>query len=76
MMQGVLIYGIIDSGTDIIIVGGTLFRKAAATHLKTKKVNRPQSTLEINYQKPFQLAMHLNSGITFKCKDSGDPVST
>ena len=34
-LQGVPVYGILDSGTDISIIGGTLFKRvAAAARLK------------------------------------------
>lgn len=50
-IQGVLAYGIVDSGADITIIGGELFKKVAAVaRLKKRDFKVANKTLR-NYDR-------------------------
>jgi len=54
-LQGVPVYGIVESGADITIISGQLFKRAAlAAHLK-KDFMKPDKTPRPYDQKPFTL---------------------
>ena len=65
-VQGVPAYGLIDSGVDIIIIGGSLFKKVATVaRLKQcdlKKADRIPRTYD---QQPFTLDGRMNLEVTF-----------
>ncbi len=68
-VQGVLAYGIIDSGADITIIGGSLFKKVAAVaKLKKKDFKKADKTPHTYDQKPFSLDGRMELDITFQDK--------
>ena len=65
-IQGVPAYDLIDSGADISIMGGTLFRKVAtAAHLKKRDLKRPDKTPRNYDQTPFTLDGRMDLDICF-----------
>ena len=74
-IQGVPMYGIIDSGADITIIGGSLFRKVAtAARLKKKDLKKPDRTPRTYDQQPFKLDGRMDLDITFGEKTMRTPV--
>ena len=74
-IQGVPAYGIIDSGADITIIGGNLFRKvAAAARLKKRDLQKPDKTPRTYDQKPFQLDGRMDLDISFSDQTMRTPV--
>ena len=74
-IQGVPAYGIIDSGADITIIGGNLFRKvAAAARLKKRDLQKPDKTPRTYDQKPFQLDGRMDLDISFAGQTMRTPV--
>ncbi len=65
-IQGVPAYGVIDSGSDITIIGGELLRKVAAVTKLRKKDLKPPDRAPRNYdQRPFKLHGMINLSISF-----------
>ena len=62
-IQGVPVYGIIDSGADITIIGGKLF--ASAARLK-KNFMKPDKTPRTYDQKPFTLDGRMDLDVMFE----------
>ena len=55
-VQGVPIYGIVDSGADITIIGGDMFKKAATVARLWKRNLQPVDRTPYDYElKPFKL---------------------
>ena len=70
-VPGVLAYGLIDSGADITILGGDLFKRVA-TVAKLKKNCRPADKVPFTYdQRSFQLDGRMDTEIGLrKCDDN------
>ena len=65
-LQGVPVYGVIDTGADITILGGNLFKKVATIAKLKKRDFRPADKTPRNYdQRPFQLDGRLDLDIGF-----------
>ena len=65
-VQGVPAYGIIDSGADITIIGGSLFRKVATVARLKKKNFKKADKMPRGYdQKPFSLDGRMDLDISF-----------
>ena len=74
-LQGVPVYGIIDSGADITIIEGELFRKVAiAAHLKKRDFRKADKILHTYDQKPFHLDGRMDLDISFDDKTMQAPV--
>lgn len=59
-------YGIVDSGPDISIIGGDLFRKvASAAHLKKRDFKKADKVPRTYDQKPFALDGRMDLDVTF-----------
>ncbi len=75
-IQGVPMFGIIDSGADITIIGGILFKKVAAVaKLKKKDFKKPGKTPRTYDQKPFKLDGRMDLDISFGDKTMCTPIS-
>lgn len=74
-IQGVPMFGIIDTGADINIIGGELFKKlAAAAKLKKRDLQQPDK-VPLNYDlHPFSIDGKMDLDITFKGKTMCTPV--
>ena len=74
-LQGVPVYGMIDSGADISIIGGDLFRRvASAAHLK-KRDFKPADKVPRTYdQKPFSLDGRMDLDVTFDGQTMRTPI--
>ena len=69
-LQGVPVYGLIDSGADISIIGGSLFKKVATTaRLKKRNFRKPDKVPRTYDQKPFQLDGCMDLDISFEGKE-------
>ena len=65
-VQGVPMYGIVDTGADITIIGGNMFRKVAAVARLKKKNFRKADKTPRNYdQQPFSLDGVMDLEVTF-----------
>ena len=65
-VQGVPAFGIIDSGADITIIGGNLFRKVATVaRLKNKDFKKADKTPRAYDQQPFTLHGRMDLDISF-----------
>ena len=65
-LQGVPAYGVVDSGADINIVNGTLFKKVAAVARLKKKDFRRADTVPRTYsQQHFKLDGRMDLDVTF-----------
>ena len=74
-LQGVPVYGIIDSSTDIAIIGGKLFKRVAlAARLKKKNFIKPDKTPRSYDQKPFILDGRIDLDIVFEEKVMRTPI--
>lgn len=74
-IQGVPVYGIIDSGADITIIGGKLFKKVAlAARLKKRDFMKPDKTPRTYDQKPFTLDGRMDLDLVFEDKAMRTPV--
>ena len=66
MIQGVPVVGIIDTAADIIIIGGTLFRRVGkVAKLKKKKFKPPDITLHTYDQRSFKLDGRMKLEVEF-----------
>lgn len=73
-VQRVPAYGVLDSGTDITIMGGALFRKVAAVvKLKKRDLKKPDKTPRNYNQTSFTLDGRMNLNITFHGKTMCTP---
>ena len=69
-LQGVPVYGLIDSGADISIIGGTLFRKiATAARLKKNNFHKPDKVPRTYDRKPFHLDGRMELDTEFDGKE-------
>ena len=74
-VQGVPAYGVLDSGADITIMGGTLFRKVATVaQSKRRDLKRPDKTPRNYDQTLFTLDGRMDLDITFNSKTMRTPV--
>ena len=74
-VQGVPAYGLIDSGADITIIGGALFKKVATiARLKKRNFKKPDKTPRTYDQQPFQLDGRMDLDISFGEKMMTTPV--
>ena len=74
-LQGVPAYGLIDSGADITIVGGNLFKKVATiARLKRRDFRKEDKTPHTYDQKTFELDRHMDLDISFDGKTMCTPV--
>ena len=65
-LQGVLVYGVIDTGADVTILGGKLYKCVATTAKLRKRDFRPADKTARNYdQRPFLLDERLDLDISF-----------
>ena len=65
-IEGVPMYGIVDSGADITIIGGTLFKKVAAVaRLRKRDLQKPDKVPRTYDQKPFQLDGKMMMNVSF-----------
>ena len=66
LLQGVPVYGILDSGSDITIVGGSLFKKVAtAAKLRKSQFQKSSKTPYTYDGKPFDLHGQMQLDLTF-----------
>ena len=74
-IQGVLVFGVIDSGADITIIGGNLLRRVASVAKLRKKDLKPADKVPRNYdQRPFTLHGRMDLDISFAGKTMTTPV--
>ena len=74
-IQGVPIYGIVDSGADITIIGGEMFKKVAIVARLKKRNLRPADRTPYSYdRKPFKLDGRMDLEISFGGKTMTTPV--
>ena len=65
-IQGVPVYGIIDSGADITIIGAILFKRVATIARLKKRDFQPANKIPRTYdQKPFALDGRMDLDISF-----------
>ena len=70
LIQGVPVYGIIDTAADITIIGDQLFRKVASVARLKKKHLKPADKTPRNYdQRPFRLDGRMELNIAFGDKE-------
>ena len=75
LIQGVPAYGIIDSGADITIMGGVLFKKVAAVaKLKKQDLKRPYKTPRNYDLTPFTLDGRIDLDVVFNDQEMRTPV--
>ena len=68
-------YGIIDSGADITIMGGGLFQKLAThTHIRKKDFKKVDKVPRTYCQQTFHLDGRLDLNLTFNDKTMITPV--
>ena len=69
------VYGVVDSGADITILGGNLLRRVVAiVKLRKKDLKRPDKVPRNYDQRPFTLHGRLDLDITFAGKTMTTPV--
>ncbi len=69
------VYGLIDTGADITINGGNLFKKVAAVARLKKKNFKPADKVAYNYDgKPFALHGRMEMELTFQEKTLKTPI--
>ncbi len=74
-VQGVPAYGVLDSGADITIMGGTLFQKVAAVaRLKKRDLKKPDKMPRNYDQSPFTLDGRMDLDLSFNGKTMCTPV--
>ena len=75
VVQGVPMYGIVDTAADITIMGGEAFKQVAAAAKLKKKDFKPPDQVPHNYdRRPFQLDGRVNLDIEFSDKAMTTPV--
>ena len=75
LIQGVPVYGIVDSGADITIIRGGLFRKvAAAAKLRKRDLKKPDKTPRTYDHQPFTLNGRMDLDISFNEKTMCTPI--
>ena len=74
-IQGVPAYGLIDSGADITIIGGSLFKKVATVaRLRKKNFMKADKVPRTYNQQPFQLDGRMDLDVVFGDKQVTTPV--
>ena len=74
-VQGVPAYGLIDSGADITIIGGTLFKKVAAVaRLKKRDFMKADKVPRTYDQRPFHLDGRMDLAMAFGGNTMTTPV--
>ena len=74
-VQGVPVYGLVDSGADISIVGGALFKRIAAAARLKKRDFKPADKVPRTYnQQPFHLDGRMDLDVTFGEKTMCTPI--
>ena len=74
-IQGVPAYGVIDSGSDVTIIGGELFRRVAVVAKLRRKDLMPPDNPPRNYdQRPFKLHGRVDLTISFGGRMLTTPV--
>ena len=74
-VQGVPAYGIVDSGADITIIGGTLFQKVASVaRLKKRDLKKPDKPPRNYDQRPFSLDGRMDLDLTFDGQTMKTPI--
>lgn len=74
-MQGVPAYGIVDSGSDVTIIGGELFKRVASIAKLQKRDFKQCDKVPHNYdQHPFHLDGNMNLDISFNDKTMQTPI--
>ena len=74
-VQGVPAYGLIDSGADITIIGGALFKKVATVaRLKRRNLLKPDKVPRTYDQQPFTLDGRMDLDLAFGEKQMVTPV--
>jgi hypothetical protein len=75
VVQGVPMYGIVDSAADITIMGGNAFKQVAAAAKLRKKDFTPPDQVPHNYDhRPFHLDGWVNLDIEFLDKAMNTPI--
>ena len=65
-IQGVPVFGVIDSGADVTVIGGNLLRKVATiAKLRKKDLKHPDKTPRNYYQSPFTLHGKMDLDVSF-----------
>ncbi len=74
-VTGVPIHGIVDSGADITILGGEIFKRVADVVKLRKKDFKPPDRTPHNYNRqPFHLDRHVDLEVAFQDKTMKNPV--
>ena len=74
-VQGVPMDGVVDSGADITIMGGAMFKRVAVVAKLRKKDFKPPDKVPRNYdQQPFRLDGRIDLDVTFDGKTMNTPV--
>ena len=74
-VQGVLMYGIVDSAADITIMGGNAFKQVAtAAKLKIKDFKPPDQVPHNYDRRPFHLDGRVNLNVEFLDKAMNTPI--
>lgn len=74
-IQGIPAYGVLDSGADITIIGGELFKKVASgARLKKRNFKKADRVPHTYNQQPFKLDGRMDLEIAFDEKVMVTPV--
>ena len=74
-IQGVPAYGLVDTGADINIIGGSLFKKVATiAHLRKRNFKKADKTPQTYNQQNFELDRRMDLEITFGERTMCTPV--
>ena len=74
-IQGVPTEGVVDTGADITIIGGDLFKRVAAVaRLKKRDLKKPDRVLKTYDQRPFALDGRMELDISFSDTTVRTPV--
>jgi len=72
---GVPLTGIIDSGADITIMGGSAFKQVAAVARLKKQDLKPPDKVSRNYDRqPFHIDGKIEINIEFGCRTMKTPI--
>ena len=73
-VRSVTVYGVVDSGADITIIGREMFKQVAAAAKLRKKDFKPLDRTPHNYQQPFCVDGRMDLDISFLDKTMKKPV--
>ena len=74
-IEGVPVMGVVDSGADIEIIGGELFRRVAAVaKLRRKTLKKANKVPKTYDQRPFTLDGRINLDIAFEGTTMKTPI--